>query len=151
MGEAWIIDAARTPRGVGKVDKGALANVHPQRILSSVLKALEAPLERARQQPSLDNLIECTKPLIDAIGAAREFPFPLAYLPSGLFDNSTLERYLRKNIERRGMTNDFRVLYRVRGVDGFSAHLTLRVACLDSAYVRFLLRNAPRSDENSST
>lgn len=40
MGEAWIIDVARTPRGVGKVDKGALANVHPQRILSSVLKAL---------------------------------------------------------------------------------------------------------------
>ena len=40
MGEAWIIDVARTPRGVGKVDKGGLANVHPQRILSTVLKAL---------------------------------------------------------------------------------------------------------------
>jgi acetyl-CoA C-acetyltransferase len=40
MGEAWIIDTARTPRGVGKVDKGGLANVHPQRILSTVLKAL---------------------------------------------------------------------------------------------------------------
>jgi acetyl-CoA C-acetyltransferase len=38
--EAWIIDAARTPRGIGKIDKGALANVHPQRILSAVLKAL---------------------------------------------------------------------------------------------------------------
>ncbi len=40
MGEAWIIDTARTPRGVGKVGKGALADVHPQRILSTVLKAL---------------------------------------------------------------------------------------------------------------
>lgn len=40
MGEAWIIDAARTPRGVGKVGKGALSSVHPQRILSTVLKAL---------------------------------------------------------------------------------------------------------------
>ncbi len=40
MREAWIIDAARTPRGVGKVGKGALADVHPQRILSTVLKAL---------------------------------------------------------------------------------------------------------------
>ncbi|MDB5970146.1 MAG: acetyl-CoA acetyltransferase [Hydrocarboniphaga sp.] len=40
MSEAWIIDAARTPRGVGKVGKGALADVHPQRILSTVLKAL---------------------------------------------------------------------------------------------------------------
>ena len=41
MNEAWIIDAVRTPRGVGKVGKGALADIHPQRILSAVLKALE--------------------------------------------------------------------------------------------------------------
>ena len=40
MNEAWIIDAARTPRGVGKIGKGALTEVHPQRILSTVLKAL---------------------------------------------------------------------------------------------------------------
>jgi acetyl-CoA C-acetyltransferase len=40
VAEAWIIDAARTPRGVGKVGKGALSAVHPQRILSTVLKAL---------------------------------------------------------------------------------------------------------------
>jgi acetyl-CoA C-acetyltransferase len=36
----WIIDAARTPRGVGKVGKGALAGIHPQKLLSTVLKAL---------------------------------------------------------------------------------------------------------------
>ena len=40
MTEAWIIDAARTPRGVGKAGKGALSDVHPQRILSTVFKAL---------------------------------------------------------------------------------------------------------------
>ncbi|MBR7619922.1 acetyl-CoA C-acetyltransferase [Phenylobacterium sp. 20VBR1] len=40
MAEAWIIDVARTPRGVGKPEKGALSGVHPQRILSTVLKAL---------------------------------------------------------------------------------------------------------------
>ena len=40
MAEAWIIDVARTPRGIGKIGKGALASVHPQRILSSVLRAL---------------------------------------------------------------------------------------------------------------
>ncbi|HWA89448.1 MAG TPA: acetyl-CoA C-acetyltransferase [Rhizomicrobium sp.] len=40
MSEAWIIDAARTPRGIGKIGKGGLAAVHPQRILSHVLKAL---------------------------------------------------------------------------------------------------------------
>ncbi|WP_317928484.1 acetyl-CoA C-acetyltransferase [Halioxenophilus sp. WMMB6] len=40
MNEVWIIDAARTPRGVGKVGKGALWEVHPQQLLSTVLKAL---------------------------------------------------------------------------------------------------------------
>jgi len=38
--EAWIVDAARTPRGIGKIGKGALAGIHPQRILSTVFKAL---------------------------------------------------------------------------------------------------------------
>jgi len=41
MPEAWIIDAARTPRGIGKPNVGALSSVHPQRILSTVLKALQ--------------------------------------------------------------------------------------------------------------
>ncbi len=41
MTEAWIIDTARTPRGIGKVGKGALSEVHPQRLLSTVLTALQ--------------------------------------------------------------------------------------------------------------
>jgi len=40
MPEAMIIDACRTPRGIGKPGKGALAKVHPQRLGSTVLKAL---------------------------------------------------------------------------------------------------------------
>ncbi len=40
MGEAWIIDAARTPRGKGKKGKGALTEVHPQELLATVLRAL---------------------------------------------------------------------------------------------------------------
>jgi acetyl-CoA C-acetyltransferase len=40
MTEAWIIDACRTPRGVGKVGKGALAHLHPQRVGATVLKAI---------------------------------------------------------------------------------------------------------------
>ena len=40
MAEAWIIDACRTPRGIGKKGKGALANEHPQHLGSTVLKAL---------------------------------------------------------------------------------------------------------------
>ena len=40
MSVAYIIDAVRTPRGVGKVGKGALAHLHPQHLGSTVLKAL---------------------------------------------------------------------------------------------------------------
>jgi acetyl-CoA C-acetyltransferase len=40
MTEAWIIDACRTPRGIGKVGKGALADIHPQRLASTVLAAI---------------------------------------------------------------------------------------------------------------
>jgi acetyl-CoA C-acetyltransferase len=40
MPEAWIIDACRTPRGIGKVGKGALAHLHPQRVGAVVLAAI---------------------------------------------------------------------------------------------------------------
>ncbi|MEE9608045.1 MAG: acetyl-CoA C-acetyltransferase [Myxococcota bacterium] len=39
MGEAWIIDAVRTPRGRGKKDTGALSGVHPQELMARVLNA----------------------------------------------------------------------------------------------------------------
>jgi acetyl-CoA C-acetyltransferase len=40
MGEAYIIDAVRTPRGVGKPGKGALSHLHPQHLAATVLKAI---------------------------------------------------------------------------------------------------------------
>ncbi|MCX2974491.1 MAG: acetyl-CoA C-acetyltransferase [Halioglobus sp.] len=40
MNEAWIIDACRTPRGIGKKGKGSLAEQHPQHLGAVVLEAL---------------------------------------------------------------------------------------------------------------
>ncbi|MGA1051788.1 MAG: acetyl-CoA C-acetyltransferase [Ilumatobacteraceae bacterium] len=40
MSEALIIDAVRTPRGIGKQGKGALAHLHPQHLGATVLRAL---------------------------------------------------------------------------------------------------------------
>ena len=40
MSEAWIIDAARTPRGIGKIGRGALVELHPQRLMATVLRSL---------------------------------------------------------------------------------------------------------------
>jgi acetyl-CoA C-acetyltransferase len=41
MSEAYIIDAVRTPRGIGKPGKGALAHLHPQHLAAVVLNALK--------------------------------------------------------------------------------------------------------------
>jgi len=40
MGEAWIVDAVRTPRGRGKKD-GALAAIHPQEVMAKVQNAVK--------------------------------------------------------------------------------------------------------------
>jgi acetyl-CoA C-acetyltransferase len=40
MADALIIDACRTPRGIGKAGKGALSGIHPQQLGATVLRAL---------------------------------------------------------------------------------------------------------------
>lgn len=40
MGDAYIVDAVRTPRGTGKVGKGSLAHLHPHDLGAAVLRAL---------------------------------------------------------------------------------------------------------------
>ncbi len=48
MGEAWIIDALRTPRGRGKAETGALSGIHPQELFAT---ALNAAVERTQLDP----------------------------------------------------------------------------------------------------
>lgn len=40
MADAFIVDAVRTPRGIGRPGKGALAHLHPQVLGATVLRAL---------------------------------------------------------------------------------------------------------------
>lgn len=40
MSEAYIVDAVRTPRGIGKSGKGALTHMHPQHLAATVMKAI---------------------------------------------------------------------------------------------------------------
>jgi acetyl-CoA C-acetyltransferase len=41
VAEAYIIDAVRTPRGIGKMGKGALSQMHPEHLTATVLTALK--------------------------------------------------------------------------------------------------------------
>ncbi|MFE1602853.1 acetyl-CoA C-acetyltransferase [Methylobacterium sp. ID0610] len=66
MSEAYIIDACRTPRGIGKPDKGALAHLHPSYLGATVLKALA---ERNHLDTALvDDVIWGTSAQVDKQG-----------------------------------------------------------------------------------
>jgi acetyl-CoA C-acetyltransferase len=55
MSTSYVIDAARTPRGRGKANKGALSAVHPQELIAAVLRELQ---RRESVRPSdVDDLI----------------------------------------------------------------------------------------------
>jgi acetyl-CoA C-acetyltransferase len=67
MSDALIIDACRTPRGIGKVGKGALAHLHPQLLGSAVLKAIAA--RNALDTQEVDDIIWGTSTQVDKQGA----------------------------------------------------------------------------------
>ena len=66
--------------------------------------------------------------LIEHTSPSRELPALTNHIPSGLFENSALERWMRGNLERMGMPNDFRAFKRKRGV-----RLYLSACDLDTA------------------
>ncbi len=67
MAEAYIIDACRTPRGIGKQGKGALAHLHPQHLAATVLAALRDRNEL--DTSSVDDIIWGTSSQRGAQGA----------------------------------------------------------------------------------
>jgi len=80
-----------------------------------LLERIHDPVMAFARAPSRETAQAILAPLADALFAAPQLPSPLAYLPTGLFDNAALERYLRRNLERNGIPNDFRALARQRG------------------------------------
>ena len=67
MPDAWIIDACRTPRGIGKVGKGALAHMHPQHLGATVLEAIAA--RNHLETKEVDDVIWGTSTQVDKQGA----------------------------------------------------------------------------------
>ncbi|MCG8590611.1 MAG: patatin-like phospholipase family protein [Proteobacteria bacterium] len=52
--------------------------------------------------------------MLDHVSPTREVPALTNHIPSGLFDNASLERWLRRNLEKIRMPNDFREFVRRR-------------------------------------
>lgn len=82
------------------------------RYLPRLRAELEEPWQRAWRQPTRRNLEAVLAPIGLMLAKQRALPSALDYLPSGLFDNSRIERYLRENFAAAGMPNDFVGLYR---------------------------------------
>jgi acetyl-CoA C-acetyltransferase len=67
MGEAWIIDAVRTPRGKGKKDSGALSGIHPQELLAQCLNELHA--RHAFERSDVEDVVAgCVSTVADQAG-----------------------------------------------------------------------------------
>ena len=67
MSHAYIIDACRTPRGIGKIGKGKLAHLHPQHLAATVLKALAE--RNSLDTAEVDDIIWGTSTQVGAQGA----------------------------------------------------------------------------------
>jgi predicted acylesterase/phospholipase RssA len=67
------------------------------------------------RHPNYTRLEHLLMRLGEEISPKRELPSLSALIPSGLFDNSGLERWIRGNMEANGIPNDFGELYRDTG------------------------------------
>ncbi len=72
-------------------------------------------LRRFLERPTYTHLEKLLMRLLDEISPKREIPSPGMLLPSGLFDNSPLERWLRQNMEANGIPNDFKEFHAESG------------------------------------
>ncbi|MBF0104800.1 MAG: patatin-like phospholipase family protein [Deltaproteobacteria bacterium] len=67
------------------------------------------------KHPTYSNYENMTRPILKVAYSNRRIPSVGELIPSGVFDNETLSRYLRLNMEKNKMSNNFRVLKRMTG------------------------------------
>jgi predicted acylesterase/phospholipase RssA len=80
------------------------------------LRHLLGPSVRAfLAQPGYTTAEEVALALLEHVSPDREIPSLTHHVPSGFFDNAGLERWLRLNLERVRLPNDFREFARRRG------------------------------------
>lgn len=66
---------------------------------------------RAPTYTRLENVLMA---VIQHVSPKRELPSPTNHIPSGLFDNASLERWLRRQLEKSGLSNEFRAFEQQR-------------------------------------
>jgi len=84
--------------------------------------------QRLVREPSYTHAEALVMATIEHTSPRRSLPALTNHIPSGLFDNGSLERWMRRSLERSGLPNDFRAFQRKRGV-----RLYLSACDLDTA------------------
>jgi NTE family protein len=77
-------------------------------------EATGSALSDLLREPSYTHFETLAMRMIEHVSPTREIPALTNHIPSGLFDNVTLERWLRLNLEKIRMPNDFRAFERRR-------------------------------------
>lgn len=67
------------------------------------------------KHPNYSNYERLMKPLFRVAYSTRSIPNIGEILPSGFFDNQTLEKFIRLNMKKNRMSNNFKVLKRMSG------------------------------------
>jgi predicted acylesterase/phospholipase RssA len=107
--------------------------------LPGLSDAMRAPLTDFARRPSYSRFEAAVLALVAHVSPKRDIPALTNHIPSGLFDNASLERWLRRSLERIKMPNDFRSFARKR-----SSELYITACDLDTAE-----RTIFGSDENA--
>lgn len=85
-------------------------------------------LVRFMRRPTYKNADQIGKSLVKIMQASRDIPSIFELLPSGFFDNSRLETYIRKNITRNNLKNSFDELFDKLGKELYITALNLDTA-----------------------
>jgi NTE family protein len=89
------------------------------------VERLREPIRSCLEEPSVAGLWTVASRLSEGLRTRDPIPLPLDYLPSGLFDNRRIERFIRRGLAARGLPNRFRALYRERGKELYIVAMNL--------------------------
>ena len=80
------------------------------------------------KKPTPTNLSKVVSPLVEWYWNRPDFPSVMGHLPTGLFNNASIERYIRRNLEGAGLPNDFRQFFRKRKRELYISAMNLDTA-----------------------
>lgn len=85
------------------------------RSLTGLPAAIQPAVRSFVREPTYTHFEALAIRLREHVSPRREFPSPTNHIPTGLFDSKGLEEWLRENLDRIGMPNDFRAFRKKRG------------------------------------